>query len=211
MRRRVLCILLVTILAGCARHILSPPHADAPWRGTSTNDYIDLRPGWRVRVTSPVLRAGAHGVSVTAQQRSGSTITMTAGSELEGYAVAIYSVEPRPSGGVSIKFVSEDVTKDGKTVRFLRPLNRSLFALPGRMHCVRLVFLTRLSRVNYDMALLAAVSPKALEDLTAATLNAPDACVRTRDSICLWIPEGTAVVPQMRRDLGGSESWAPVR
>jgi hypothetical protein len=202
---------LILALSGCARRPLQPPAAFKPTGHLPASDYIDLSPGWRVRVTTPIWRSGAGAHSITAAQSRGSTITLKAGPELEGYEVAFYAVEAHRSVGVRVRFMYCEVTKNGQTMRQEKPCLPPLLAIPARMRFVRLLYLARLTEVEHDMALLAANSMNGLNTLTADIRNQPDACTRAGDRLCFWTPAGVAVVPEMRTNAAGAELWRPVR
>lgn len=202
-RRAVLCCLSMASFSACGRRRVEVPAAVNQSRAASTNDYIDLQPGWRIRVTTPLLRGGATQDPIAAEERSGNTIVLKAGEQLEGYETCFYNVEERRTGGVRIQFSGAEVTKEGRTTAQSRPRGKPLFNVPRKRRFVRLIYLTRLSQSDHDMAVAAAESMQALETLTAAVLRNPAAC----HTGCWWIPAGVAAVPEMQR--GGS--WSPVR
>ncbi|HSB16412.1 MAG TPA: hypothetical protein VLE22_18320 [Bryobacteraceae bacterium] len=178
-----------------------------PTRGI---DYIDLQPGWRLRVTTPLLKSGAYRLRLNEKQVDGNTVTLSAGEDFEGYETAFYAVEPRKGGGVRIGFVSADMMKEGKSVPQVRP-KELLFRLPPSTRMVRLIYLTRVSQFDHDMAVVAADETGALERLTQAVKTGQDACKSEDDSVCFWIPAGIALRPEMQTNVGGSKQWVPVQ
>jgi hypothetical protein len=73
----------------------------------------------------------------------------------------------------------------------------------------RLIYLTRLSKSDHNMAVLAALNVPALESLTRAIdANSEQGCVSTGDAFCAWVPAGVAVVAERMTTTG---TWEPVR
>jgi hypothetical protein len=187
------CVLAILLGGACERRAA---RIDAP--PELVPGFVDLRPGWRLRVVTPLLKSGGY------------TLTVAAGDELEGYETSYYSVAPHPKGGVRIAFASADVTKQGASAPQPRPV-APLFDLPAGARFVRLIFLTRVSPTDHDMAVVAAADPTALSRLTAEVQADSRACVSARRSYCSWIPLGIAVRPESRTGESGAGDWAPVR
>jgi hypothetical protein len=95
-------VLLTTVsLAGCAAR---PPRPT----GTLADrhpDYVDLHPGWRVRVVIPLTKSGKYKVETSTTQTSGNTIEVKASDDLLGYEEDFYEVKPKEAG-VAIRFKS---------------------------------------------------------------------------------------------------------
>jgi hypothetical protein len=227
MRKRLflpVCVLLSAFQLACARRaaqipappVLAPLAADlseglhASPAAVDRGGFVDLRPGWRLRVVTPLLKSGAFALPVSALKVSGNTVTLSAGDEFEGYETAYYAVAPHPKGGVMISFASAEVTKQGQSAPQPRPA-LPLFKLPRGARLVRLVFLTRVSQTDHDMAVLAAGDIAELDRLTTAVQANPGACVVAGRSDCAWIPPGIAVRAEARADAPGAERWDPVR
>ena len=226
MRKRLLlpaCVLLSAFQLACARRaaqiplppVLAPLAADLSRElhaspAAIDRGFVDLRPGWRLRVVTPLLKSGAFALPASAVKVSGNTVTLSAGDEFEGYETAYYAVAPHPKGGVKISFASAEVTKEGQSAPQPRPA-LSLFKLPRGARLVRLVFLTRVSQTDHDMAVLGAGDIAELDRLTAAVQANPGACVAAGRSDCAWIPPGIAVRPEARAGAPGADRWDPVR
>ncbi len=178
-----------------------------PTRGI---DYIDLQSGWRLRVTTPLLKSGGYRLRVVQEQVEENTVTLSAGEDFEGYETTFYAVEPRRGGGVRIGFVSAEMTKEGKSVPQVRP-KELLFRLPPSTRMVRLIYLTRVSQFDHDMAVVAASEIGTLEKLTREVQIRQDACKSDDKSFCSWIPAGVAVRPEMQAKVGNAEQWVPVQ
>jgi hypothetical protein len=159
---------------------------------------------------TPLLKSGGFVLPKLVPQVSGNTVTLSDGGELEGYETAYYVVGPHPKGGVRISFASAEVTKQGVSTPQPRP-TLPLFELPSGARFVRLVFLTRVSQVDHDMAVLATRDVAALDRLTVKVQADPGACASSGHNYCAWIPVGIAVRPEARAAGTGAERWNPVR
>jgi hypothetical protein len=197
---------LACLLTGCAaRKVAVHPSA------VDRAEYIDLQPGWRLRVVTPVLKSGGFQLQPAGQQFSGSTITLSAGADFLGYELAYYAVRSRNGAGVRVEFSSAEITKEGQVSAQSRPL-APLFQLPRSARYVRLIFLTRISRADHDMAVVAARESQALDALTRRVLADPaSACTTETLTYCAWIPKGIAVAPEQRRVTDGVGQWVPAR
>ncbi len=196
--------LLCAVFTGCAARYSIPP-APAPVTPANSS-FIDLEPGWRLRVVTPILKSGGYRLQPAAQQASGNTITLSAGSDFLGYEVAYYGVRAR-----GVRFLSAEVTRAGKTAPQARPV-AALFQLPRGMRRVRLIYLLRASQADHDMAVAAARDRDALEAITRRVLADPaDACKNGDGAACSWIPAGIAVVAEVPRTVDGAVQWRPAR
>jgi len=153
---------------------------------TAWRDFVDLQPGWRLQVITPLLKSGGFTLPNLVPQVSGNTVELSDGGELEGYETSFYAVAPHPKGGVRISFASAEVTREG-------------------------VFLTRVSGVNHDMAVLATREAAELDRLTSELEMNPGVCTPAGRTYCAWIPLGIAVRPQGPVAGPGGDGWGPVR
>jgi hypothetical protein len=202
--RRLLCLALASILTGCAARKAAAPAAPVQPIGPS---YIDLEPGWRLRVVTPILKSGGYRLTATGQTVSGGTVTLTVSDDFLGYEVAHYAVKARNG----VEFVSAETTRDGHTTPQPQPVAH-LFQLPRGVRHVRLIYLVRVSQADHDMAVAAARDMNALEALTRRVeANPVDACHDGQGAFCAWIPAGIAVVPQIPKTIDGAVEWVPAR
>ena len=174
-------VALAIVLTGCAarKARVAPAAVDRP-------DYIDLQPGWRLRVVTPVLKSG-------------------------GYELAYYAVRSRIGTGVRLQFLSAEITQEGQKSARSRPL-APLFQLPRSAKYVRLIFLTRVSRADHDMAVVASRESYDLDALTRRVLDDPAGACKSEDrSYCAWVPRGIAVAPELQRTVDGVGQWVPAR
>ena len=198
---------VLAILTGCSGRILKKT-AVATNPASHHRDYIDLQAGWRLRVVTPLGKAGDYRLTFKEKETSGNMVTM-ATDDFKGYEVAYYAVESRSGGGVKIRFLSAELIQAGKSA----PLSQSvlpLFVLPRRSRFVRLVYLTRAGDIDHQMAVIASQRPGDADALTRAVqANPKEGCDKRGDHHCAWIPLGVAVRPELERAADGV--WIPVR
>jgi len=203
-RQCYFCLALTGVLTGCVAHNARTPSAAVQPIGPS---YIDLEPGWRLRVVTPILKSGGYRLKSTSETSGGNTVTLSVGDDFLGYEVAYYAVMPRNG----VEFVSAEITRDGRTTPQPQPVAH-LFQWPRGVRHVRLIYLVRVSQADHDMAVAAAGDMHALEALTQLVeANPIDACHDGQGAFCAWIPAGIAVVPQMPKTMDGAVEWVPAR
>ncbi|MDQ2776840.1 MAG: hypothetical protein M3Y57_18260 [Acidobacteriota bacterium] len=177
---------------GCSRLRVHEPTAKdvVP----TDNSYMDLQPGWRLRIVVPLLKSGGFRVAETAQTNDGNAISVSS-RDLIGYDTSYYTVKDKGDSGVRLEFASAAVTRDGKTV--LEAKSPSLpFELPRRTGHLRLIYLVRVSQADHNMAIVASKRLDSLNAFTARLKESPSIC-RTADGIfCSWVPAGVAVRPE---------------
>ena len=178
-------LLASLLLTSCARPRLSIV-------ATPSNEYIDLRPGQRLRAVTPILRSGGYQLRPSNPTPPGATFTVQTDGEFLGYEQAFYDVAP----GLRISFSSAETIIDGISRPQPVPLV-PLFPLPGRgTQQVRLLYLVRSSAADHNMAILAAPDLSGLQSLTAAVhANPSTACVSSKRVYCAWVPAGIALRP----------------
>jgi len=148
---------------------------------TGPRYYIDLEPGWRLRVVTPILKDGGY-------------VVKTQGETVEpgflGYEVSFYDVRAR-----GVAFRSAEMHRKDEVTPASRPIV-PLFQLPAGSRYVRLIYLLRASGADHEMAVVAARRREALDPFTAAVRADPEACRAGRSAWCAWIPNGIAVAPE---------------
>ncbi len=186
-------LLLAVVLAGCAKRPLPAP-APVAGRAVSGPRYVDLEPGGRVTVVTPILKSGKFLLPAGEAKEEGNTITLRVGDEFQGYETAVYLV----GEGSRITVGEVKVNKGGVETAVAKPFAPRL-RVPGRMRRVRLLFTLRVSDAEHNMAVLAARDIKRLAALTERVEADPaGACRTTRDAYCEWVPAGVAVRPGRR-------------
>ncbi len=203
-------LLLACLSTGCAARTVRTPVTVANAPAPSPGTYIDLQPGWRVRVVTPILKSGKYMLESGAKI-DGLTVTIDTGGEFLGYEIAYYAVQARRGGGVRIGFTTAEATRNSVTVREPKSI-APLFQLPRSARYVRLIFLVRVSQADHDMAVVAARDIDRLDALTLRVqANPGEGCLNGLDGFCSWVPQGIAVQPQVESSLGGVATWGPAR
>jgi hypothetical protein len=199
----LLCLGISVVGTGCVRRV--PPTAPAP---AAIRTYVDLQPGWRIRVVTAVLKSGRYVPDFRETPSSSGTIELSAGDEFLGYETSYYRVLATGQSGISIAFMSATLTIGGKDSEKARP-TVLLFQIPKAARYMRLVFLTRVSHADYNQAILSATELDDLDRLTKEVENDPATNCRSQDaSYCEWVPEGIAVRAE-KKDPAHRKNWIP--
>jgi hypothetical protein len=188
------CAVICIAFSLTACSLRRPPHfTGGGSTEKSARDYVDLRPGWRIQVVTPVLKSGGYMPQITETSREGRHITFTTGDDYVGYETSYYAVKERNGGGVRIVFMSAWVTENGKTTRRPRPIV-PILDLPDSTRFVRLIYTIRVSQTDHDTAIVAASDPAQLDRLTEHVRTDPASACRTNPpDVCRWVPKGIAV------------------
>ena len=195
-------------LSGCVHRTATL----GPARAASARDdssFLDLKPGYRLRVITPITKSGRFTVSTSSEAvpaKQGEPIVLKASEDFLGYETAYYDVVAAQAG-IRIQFTSATRSIAGTESPRSTPIAQ-LFNIPRGLPNVRLVYLTRQSNSDHDMAVLAADSILRLGALTDHVRQNPAACGASRKQHCSWVPAGIAVRPEFRSKLG---DWQPVR
>ncbi len=178
-------LLFGLLLTSCA-------HTRLPVLPTPSNEYLDLRPGQRLRAVTPIFRSGGYRLQPSEPTPKGATITIQTSGDFLGYEQAFYDVAP----GLQITFSSAETLIDGVS-RSQNAPRVPLFPLPLRgAQRVRLLYLVRSSAADHNMAILAAPDLPRLQALTTAVRASPaTACVSSKNRYCAWVPPGIALGP----------------
>jgi hypothetical protein len=193
-RAGLLCLTL--LLASCANKAHAPV-ATAPavkWPVKSP-DFVDLLPDWHVREITPIFASGGFVAKTGTAKEEGDithlTITIS-GSDFQGYETALYSLKPKPGGGVDAKLESVEANKLGTITKEAKP-RALLFQFPRRVRYIRLLYLLRVSTADHNMAVLGSNDVDQLNDLTKQVQSDPANCRTLRRAYCSWVPQGIAV------------------
>lgn len=208
----ILFFTMTMVTGGCARPRVAIP--STPVHAASL-DWVDLEPGWRVRVITPMLSSGGYllktepargqGADADASPATTREVTLSTGTDFTGYEVSLYSVRPCRGGGVNVIFDSAEIHKQGQVTRSRQPI-QPLFQLPRETRWVRILHLARGGH-DYDSAILAATRRDTLEALTRQVQSDPSACKSAGDAFCSWIPLGIAAIAESRRDGRAKGQW----
>ena len=183
---KCICCVVIVVFLGCASRL---PHSRPIVPVDIHKSFLDLQPGWRIKVFTPVLKSGGYLPQLKEDQQG----NLSAGDDLVGYETSRYSIEKRKGGGVRVKFRSATITKQGKTTPQWHPL-LPLFDLPEETRYVRLVYMVRVSNADHDTAIAAARDPSTLNLLSewiASGLG--ERCKAQEDASCVWVPKGVGV------------------
>lgn len=197
---RVFVATLCVALSACSTHRQQPEPSPI-----SNLNYIDLQPGWRIRVVAPILKSGGYKVRLEEVKNQNGTTTIKTGKDFEGYETDYYDVRSSDSL-LNIKFHSGEVRRnDGSRQSTLHPL-APLFDSSHERQYVRLLFLRRSSDRDHDQAILAASSARQLELLMNQVQSDPAQNCQSREEMsCIWVPAGVAVRPEKKR----GREWVP--
>lgn len=210
------CVVIATVLAGCTARsvpVSAVPAPVNPAANASADErgFLDLQPGWRLHVITPILKSGGFVVHISKEQVRGNTIDLSSDADFVGYETSYYAVTARRGGGVSVQFSSAEVTKQGQAIGEAKPI-APLFRLPRSARYIRLIFLVRVSQADHDMAVAAANRTAALDELTKRIQTDPDHACKNGDGFaCAWIPDGIAVRPEVPKVVEGATQWIPAR
>lgn len=189
---QALCCILLLQTACLRRTPNQPPTA----RAAFSTEYVDLRPDWTVQVVIPILRSGGYLVPsvVRSAAKDGEVKT---GDDFLGYERDYYAVRPRRGDGIQLRFSYAEVWEKGKTHK-RQSARINLFEEAARFRHLRLVYLTRLSEADHNMAIVASDEPAALDELTRLVTRKAE-CRSSQQGSCRWVPEGIAVTPERNR------------
>ena len=171
--------------------------------------WVELQPGWRLRVITPLLKSGGYRLkSSDAQQDPGNTLTIRGADEFLGMETTWYHVQARTSQpGVRIQTGRVERVVEGQSQLAEKPA-ATLFPLPDDARRIRLLYLTRVSSADHDMLVVSGRTYRELEELTAVIRMSPaDACKST--PYCSAVPAGIAVRTEMPVLVDGREQWVP--
>lgn len=175
-------------IAGCSRKGVQVP--SAPGIVRNDNSYLDLEPGWTVKIVVPLLKSGGYLPNFVAQKSEGNTILYSAPDPI-GYTTSFYLVSGKKNGDVRLKFVSAEETRDGKKTSVGPPALP--FELPRKAERIRLVYLVRVSKADHNMAIVGARRLEKLNSFTKQLKEDPNICAVSDEIFCAWVPPGVAV------------------
>jgi hypothetical protein len=202
--RLAVCAALLSGVAGCAGRGAAPISRPDP-TPQANYEYVELQPGWRIKVITPILKSGKFIVETQAVTSADGTVQLKLSDDFVGYEIAYYSISEQ-RGGVLIRYSSSQMMKEGKPVAQTRPL-LPLFDLPPNLNFVRLMFLTRVSKADHSQGILAASSPEHLTELTQSVEAHPEEnCKSSAETFCSWVPAGITAQVE-KRDPAHRNQW----
>ena len=186
------CLVVLLIMPGCSHRQIRPSMPTDVAR--TDNSYLDLEPGWELRVVVPLLKSGGFHVHDLSAPANNSTLSASS-EDFIGYRVFHYTISGRTNSVVRLKFLSAEVTRNGATI--VEPHPPALpFALPTQTGHIRLVYLVRVSEADHNMAIIASRRLEALNVFTKQFEKNPNACAISNEVFCAWVPAGIALRPE---------------
>ena len=153
-------------------------------------DFLEFKPGSTVQVVVPLTRSGSY-VLPSIRKQKANDFEIHAGDDFIGYQKATYKVSARRDGGVQVHFTRATDWQNGKSST-IEKAKLTLFEDLTAFRYFRLLFLTRESQADHNMAIVAAMDPGSLQSLTASVVERA-VCGAEVAAICRWVPEGVAV------------------
>jgi hypothetical protein len=189
----IFCLALAVFSSGCASRLSHSRQSTPSVPLDIQKRFLDLQPGWRIAVFTPVLKSGGYLPQLNLEEQQGNTIVLSAGDDMVGYGTSRYTIEKKQDGRIRIKFASATIAKQGKTASQSHPL-LPLFDLPEDARYVRLIYMVRVSDSDHDTAIAAAKDPIALDQLTEAIESGlGEKCRAQEDVSCVWVPKGIGI------------------
>ena len=179
-------------MAACSHKEVRPSVPTAVAR--TDNSYMDLEPGWELRVVVPLLKSGGFRTSDLPATANNGTLSISS-EDFIGYRVFHYAIGGRKNGLVRLRFLSAEVTRNGNTIGETHPPALP-FALPVQTEHIRLVYLVRVSEADHNMAIIASRRLEALNVFTKQFEKNPNACAISNEVFCAWVPGGIALRPE---------------
>ncbi len=136
---------------------------------------MDLQPDTQLRIVVPV--------------------KVTGSPNLIGYDISHYAIQKQKDGKVRLRFTTAEITRNGKTVEEMNAPTLP-FPLPDESLYIRLVYLTRSSQADHNMAITTAKKMELLNTFTNDLKQNPTACKSNALISCTWVPAGIAVRPE---------------
>ncbi len=175
--------------------------------------YIDLRPGYRVRVVSPIFREGAppeadiiaNTANVAQTSKHGLTLELRSSPDLLGFEIAWYAVTPRKKGpGAHIVAMSAERHIDGEIERLPTPASNA-FPFDPSAGYFRQLFLSRLiTTPQHDILVLAGRTPAELESRFERLSRSPGLCEQ-EPGFCIAAARQVAFLPFLSVTANGRE------
>jgi hypothetical protein len=187
--------------------------------GSAISGFLDLPPGYRLKLVSPILREGASaGASALATDTVSGTdsklsLTVKSSKDFLGYEISWYAIEANPPAHANQRqpgtFVSRVVFSTAEShlgnqvTTSAQPRNNYL-AFPETAAYYRLFYLTRVSQADHNVAILSASTRAELDRQTPAFNSDPDACGKAAPHTCVALPKEVAVTAYVTVTANGA-------
>jgi hypothetical protein len=165
--------------------------------GFRSPEFVELKAGSTVQVVIPITKSGSYVLPSLRQKTSGNNVDLEAGEDFDGYEKALYKVRRLGDDGIQIRFSHAEDWEHGKRSS-RRTARLSLFEDLTEFRHIRLVYLTRESQADHNMAVVASKDADALKASTDAVTRLAQ-CQTSQIVVCKWVPEGVAVTVENRK------------
>ena len=151
--------------------------------GTSVQSgFVDLRPPFRMKIVAPLREAGQTLGFETAWYRMDRGTPII--ERVESYRQGKLTVTPKPSTAIA--------------------------TVSPKARWYRLFFLTRRSAADHDILLLAARSPRELDEYTQRVRTDPEAACRALREFCFAVPAGMAISGELPVRVGDTLRYSSI-
>jgi len=172
------------------------------YAGDRRTGQVDLGPGVRLEVTSPLLREGAVPDAPLQMSGRGNSLTVTASTDLLGYENAWYSVQPKPNGpGFAIQPVSAE-SHIGGTVEPRPAPAADYLSFPPAAAFYRLLY--KSGQTDFTALVIAGRTLADVDRLSKLAESGGVSC-RTPEDLCVAIPKRVAINPFIPVTMNGRE------
>ena len=192
-----------------------PLNPDAAYRLLHASDvetgYVDLGPENRLQVDSPILREGTppDAPVIESAKITGLTVEVKTSANFLGFETAWYAIRPKPAGtGFSIVPISAERHIQGTVTPAPAPAANYLH-FPPEASFYRLFY--KAEQGTMKIMVISGATREELDGRTQAIAADPGACERFTREICILIPKGVALNPDIVVTVNGREAALPVR
>ena len=190
-----------------------PINPTVAWRLLHPAAYgsVDLVPGYRLKLVSPIVREGApaSSSSVTPEITSGTdaqlSVTLKSSPDFLGYEVSWYEIQP--SGTFAFAAAESHL---GQQVVAERSPRVTYFSFPPTTNHYRLFYLTRSSHADHNTAILASATPAELIRLTPTFADDSTACDKAPAHTCVTLPKDVGLTIYLSVTMNGNPRDVPV-
>ena len=155
------------------------------------NGMLDLSNGMALRVIVPIMDDGSYVASKLGQGKA---------DGLKAIETLRYTINREPDGRLHLQLATVERREGEVDAKPAKPAVDILRPLPAAKH-FRLIFLTRVSSADHDMAILTAEHKSKL-DVESAQLRC--------EAGCLWVPKGIAVRPEIEIKVNARPTYVGI-
>jgi hypothetical protein len=189
---------------------LDPRTADRLLRTAGNISFVDIGPGSRLEVFTPIMRAGAapdaQAVETVAASGNNSAINvdLKTSDQLLGYETAWYGLVPKPDGaGFRLAALTAERTIQGKT-EAAAPSAATYLRFPAEANFYRLFRKADIAGIAVPQMVISAPTLAELDRRTKA-VDADPALCGAPDGLCIEIPRRAAINVSIAVSVNGKE------